>query len=92
MEATFAKIEDELKEININGEELKRTDLELVEVQEILIHAQTFFRQVGCSGLVVGKNPLFQENANFHTNLRFPFLGSANDRLVSLCSETMASS
>lgn len=48
MEATFAKIEDELREININGEELKRTDLELYEVQVILAHAQQFFEQVRC--------------------------------------------
>lgn len=46
MEATFSKIEDELKEINVNGEELKRTNLELFEVMQVLELTQQFFEQV----------------------------------------------
>lgn len=46
MEATFTKIEDELKEVNVNGEELKRTYLELSEAKMIVELTQEFFEQV----------------------------------------------
>lgn len=45
LEATFEKIETELREVNTNAEALKRNYLELTELREVLIKTQTFFRE-----------------------------------------------
>ncbi|XP_060600328.1 V-type proton ATPase 116 kDa subunit a 1-like isoform X2 [Ruditapes philippinarum] len=45
LEATFEKIESELREVNTNAEALKRNFLELTELQQVLIKTQTFFRE-----------------------------------------------
>lgn len=45
LEATFEKIETELREVNTNNEALKRNYLELTELREVLIKTQIFFRQ-----------------------------------------------
>ncbi|XP_065280211.1 V-type proton ATPase 116 kDa subunit a 1 isoform X3 [Dermacentor albipictus] len=43
LEATFEKLENELKEVNTNAEALKRTYLELTELKHILRKTQAFF-------------------------------------------------
>ncbi|WAQ95685.1 VPP1-like protein [Mya arenaria] len=47
LEATFEKIESELREVNTNAEALKRNYLELTELKEVLTKTQTFFREQG---------------------------------------------
>ncbi|XP_053385232.1 V-type proton ATPase 116 kDa subunit a 1-like isoform X2 [Mercenaria mercenaria] len=47
LEATFEKIETELREVNTNAEALKRNFLELTELREVLMKTQTFFREHG---------------------------------------------
>ncbi|KAL3967247.1 tankyrase [Sarotherodon galilaeus] len=49
LEATFEKLENELKEINTNQEALKKNFLELTELKHILHRTQQFFNEV-CSG------------------------------------------
>uniref|UniRef100_A0A3Q4I2G0 V-type proton ATPase subunit a n=1 Tax=Neolamprologus brichardi TaxID=32507 RepID=A0A3Q4I2G0_NEOBR len=48
LEATFEKLENELKEINTNQEALKKNFLELTELKHILHRTQQFFNEV-CS-------------------------------------------
>ncbi|KAK3612173.1 hypothetical protein CHS0354_016558 [Potamilus streckersoni] len=43
LEATFEKLESEMKEVNANSEALKRNFLELTELKHILRKTQTFF-------------------------------------------------
>ncbi|XP_029836521.2 V-type proton ATPase 116 kDa subunit a1 isoform X2 [Ixodes scapularis] len=43
LEATFEKLENELKEVNTNAEALKKTFLELTELKHILRKTQAFF-------------------------------------------------
>ncbi|CAG2107104.1 unnamed protein product, partial [Medioppia subpectinata] len=43
LEATFEKLENELKEVNTNAEALKKTYLELSELRHILKKTQQFF-------------------------------------------------
>lgn len=63
-QATFEKLENELKEINTNQEALKKNFLELTELKHILRRTQQFFDEVSltcarrpcktmCSGLFV---------------------------------------
>lgn len=47
-QATFEKLENELKEINTNQEALKKNFLELTELKHILRRTQQFFDEV-CS-------------------------------------------
>lgn len=46
LEATYEKLESELKEVNTNAEALKKTYLELTELRHILQKTQTFFDEV----------------------------------------------
>ena len=46
LEATFEKLENEMKEVNANAEALKRNYLELTELKHILRKTQTFFEEV----------------------------------------------
>lgn len=46
MEATFEKLENELKEVITNSDALKKTHLELTELSHILKKAQYFFNEV----------------------------------------------
>lgn len=46
LEATFEKLENELKEVNSNAEALKKTFLELTELKHILKKTQNFFDEV----------------------------------------------
>lgn len=46
MQATFEKLENELREVNQNAEALKRNYLELTELKHILRKTQVFFDEV----------------------------------------------
>jgi len=46
LEATFEKLENEMKEVNANAEALKRNYLELTELKHILRKTQSFFEEV----------------------------------------------
>ena len=48
LQATFEKLENELKEVNNNAETLKKNFLELTELKHILQKTQTFFDEVSC--------------------------------------------
>lgn len=45
-QATFEKLENELREVNQNAEALKRNFLELTELKQILRKTQVFFDEV----------------------------------------------
>ncbi|RUS70849.1 hypothetical protein EGW08_021387 [Elysia chlorotica] len=45
LEATYEKLENEMKEVNSNSEALKRNFLELTELKHILRKTQTFFEE-----------------------------------------------
>ena len=45
-QATFEKLENEMKEINSNAEALKRNFLDLTELKHILRKTQSFFEEV----------------------------------------------
>lgn len=53
-QATFEKLENELREVNQNAEALKRNYLELTELKQILRKTQVFFDEVSNS-----RNSLF---------------------------------
>ena len=46
LEATFEKIESELREVNTNSEALRKNFLELSELKEVLKTTQVFFAEV----------------------------------------------
>lgn len=46
IQATFEKLENELREVNQNAEALKRNYLELTELKHILRKTQVFFDEV----------------------------------------------
>lgn len=50
LEATYEKLENELKEVNTNAEALKKTFLELTELRHILAKTQQFFDEVIVAG------------------------------------------
>jgi len=50
-QATFEKLENEMKEVNANSEALKRNFLELTELKHILRKTQTFFEEVGLTSI-----------------------------------------
>lgn len=52
MEATFEKLENELREVNQNAEALKRNYLELTELKHILKKTQHFFDEVSLLNIV----------------------------------------
>lgn len=49
LQATFEKLENELREVNQNAEALKRNFLELTELKHILRKTQVFFDEVSFS-------------------------------------------
>ncbi|XP_001607818.1 V-type proton ATPase 116 kDa subunit a isoform X4 [Nasonia vitripennis] len=51
LEATFEKLENELREVNLNAEALKRNFLELTELKHILRKTQVFFDEQEHAGL-----------------------------------------
>lgn len=54
-QATFEKLENELKEINTNQEALKKNFLELTELKHILRRTQQFFDEVSLTKCTVCK-------------------------------------
>lgn len=58
LEATFEKLENELREVNQNAEALKRNFLELTELKHILRKTQVFFDEVSCSSKILISNDL----------------------------------
>lgn len=50
-QATFEKLENELREVNQNAEALKRNYLELTELKHILRKTQGFFDEVSCTNV-----------------------------------------
>jgi len=46
LQATFEKLENEMKEVNANAEALMRNFLELTELKHILRKTQSFFEEV----------------------------------------------
>uniref|UniRef100_A0A671V511 V-type proton ATPase subunit a n=1 Tax=Sparus aurata TaxID=8175 RepID=A0A671V511_SPAAU len=54
LEATFEKLENELKEINTNQEALKKNFLELTELKHILRRTQQFFDEIVLMSLMEG--------------------------------------
>lgn len=59
LQATFEKLENELKEINTNQEALKKNFLELTELKHILRRTQQFFDEVSSrASAVLAKLPL----------------------------------
>uniref|UniRef100_A0A669BRP7 V-type proton ATPase subunit a n=1 Tax=Oreochromis niloticus TaxID=8128 RepID=A0A669BRP7_ORENI len=60
LEATFEKLENELKEINTNQEALKKNFLELTELKHILRRTQQFFDEVS----LTAHRPIKQERSS----------------------------
>lgn len=46
LETTLEKLENELREVNLNSEKLKNNLLELIELKHVLKKAQMFFDEV----------------------------------------------
>lgn len=53
LQATFEKLENELREVNQNAEALKRNFLELTELKHILKKTQVFFDEVSFIKLII---------------------------------------
>ncbi|XP_075941559.1 V-type proton ATPase 116 kDa subunit a isoform X2 [Anarhichas minor] len=62
LEATFEKLENELKEINTNQEALKKNFLELTELKHILRRTQQFFDEMEDPSLLDDSNTLLDPN------------------------------
>uniref|UniRef100_A0A3P8XFH9 V-type proton ATPase subunit a n=1 Tax=Esox lucius TaxID=8010 RepID=A0A3P8XFH9_ESOLU len=60
LEATFEKLENELKEINTNQEALKKNFLELTELKHILRRTQQFFDEVSLHIQIITRIPTFE--------------------------------
>lgn len=76
LEATFEKLEHELREVNQNAEALKRNFLELTELKHILRKTQQFFdEQEGLEQEVVGQNQqLIQDESGVGGGLQLGFV------------------
>lgn len=61
-QATFEKLENEMKEINTNHEALKRNFLELTELKYILRRTQQFFDEVGLLSFISVYTPCLVED------------------------------
>ncbi|XP_078125132.1 V-type proton ATPase 116 kDa subunit a isoform X1 [Sander vitreus] len=62
LEATFEKLENELKEINTNQEALKKNFLELTELKHILRRTQQFFDEMEDPSLMEESSTLMDPN------------------------------
>ncbi|XP_007256335.1 V-type proton ATPase 116 kDa subunit a isoform X1 [Astyanax mexicanus] len=62
LEATFEKLENELKEINTNQEALKKNFLELTELKHILRRTQQFFDEMEDPSLMEESSTLLDPN------------------------------
>uniref|UniRef100_A0A671XUS4 V-type proton ATPase subunit a n=1 Tax=Sparus aurata TaxID=8175 RepID=A0A671XUS4_SPAAU len=63
LEATFEKLENELKEINTNQEALKKNFLELTELKHILRRTQQFFDEVSWTVHTMEDPSLLEESS-----------------------------
>uniref|UniRef100_A0A4W6CR31 V-type proton ATPase subunit a n=1 Tax=Lates calcarifer TaxID=8187 RepID=A0A4W6CR31_LATCA len=63
LEATFEKLENELKEINTNQEALKKNFLELTELKHILRRTQQFFDEVIAHMILMEDPSLLEESS-----------------------------
>ncbi|XP_067270075.1 V-type proton ATPase 116 kDa subunit a isoform X5 [Pseudorasbora parva] len=62
LEATFEKLENEMKEINTNQEALKKNFLELTELKHILRRTQQFFNEMEDPSLLEESSTLLEPN------------------------------
>uniref|UniRef100_A0A0N7ZA30 V-type proton ATPase subunit a n=1 Tax=Scylla olivacea TaxID=85551 RepID=A0A0N7ZA30_SCYOL len=53
LEATFEKLENELREVNANAETLKKNSLELTELKHVLATTQLFFQEEAQTSLTI---------------------------------------
>uniref|UniRef100_A0A667X6T1 V-type proton ATPase subunit a n=1 Tax=Myripristis murdjan TaxID=586833 RepID=A0A667X6T1_9TELE len=79
LEATFEKLENELKEINTNQEALKKNFLELTELKHILRRTQQFFDEVNPS-LLEESSTLLDPNEVNRAPLRLGFVAGVIGR------------
>ncbi|XP_071401447.1 V-type proton ATPase 116 kDa subunit a isoform X1 [Centroberyx affinis] len=81
LEATFEKLENELKEINTNQEALKKNFLELTELKHILRRTQQFFDEMEDPSLLEESSTLLEPNeANRGAPLRLGFVAGVIGR------------
>lgn len=64
-QATFEKLENELREVNQNAEALKRNYLELTELKHILRKTQVFFDEVRPRPLTIVSSCHVDKNINY---------------------------
>ncbi|XP_028267800.1 V-type proton ATPase 116 kDa subunit a isoform X2 [Parambassis ranga] len=81
LEATFEKLENELKEINTNQEALKKNFLELTELKHILRRTQQFFDEMEDPSLLEESSTLLDPNEpNRGAPLRLGFVAGVIGR------------
>ncbi|XP_040918080.1 V-type proton ATPase 116 kDa subunit a isoform X5 [Toxotes jaculatrix] len=81
LEATFEKLENELKEINTNQEALKKNFLELTELKHILRRTQQFFDEMEDPSLLEESSaPLDANDFNRGAPLRLGFVAGVIGR------------
>ncbi|XP_026180676.1 V-type proton ATPase 116 kDa subunit a isoform X2 [Mastacembelus armatus] len=81
LEATFEKLENELKEINTNQEALKKNFLELTELKHILRRTQQFFDEMEDPSLLEESSTLLDPNeVNRPAPLRLGFVAGVIGR------------
>ncbi|XP_029015772.1 V-type proton ATPase 116 kDa subunit a isoform X2 [Betta splendens] len=81
LEATFEKLENELKEINTNQEALKKNFLELTELKHILRRTQQFFDEMEDPSLLEESSILLEPNeVNKGAALRLGFVAGVIGR------------
>uniref|UniRef100_A0AAY4AZY8 V-type proton ATPase subunit a n=1 Tax=Denticeps clupeoides TaxID=299321 RepID=A0AAY4AZY8_9TELE len=81
LEATFEKLENELKEINTNQEALKKNFLELTELKHILRRTQQFFDEMEDPNLLEESSSLLDPNeAGRGAPLRLGFVAGVINR------------
>ncbi|KAM7387374.1 hypothetical protein PAMA_009816 [Pampus argenteus] len=80
MEATFEKLENELKEINTNQEALKKNFLELTELKHILRRTQQFFDEMEDPSLLEESSTLLDPSEVIRAPLRLGFVAGVIGR------------
>lgn len=80
LEATFEKLENELKEINTNQEALKKNFLELTELKHILRRTQQFFDEMEDPSLLEESSTLLDPSEVNRPPLRLGFVAGVIGR------------
>ncbi|XP_060883387.1 V-type proton ATPase 116 kDa subunit a isoform X2 [Labrus mixtus] len=80
LEATFEKLENELKEINTNQEALKKNFLELTELKHILRRTQQFFDEMEDPSLLEESSTLIDPSEVNRAPLRLGFVAGVIGR------------